>query len=242
MIASNNGFAVQRPAAIIAATQEAQVIRLQEAARNLTLATTVGAQGFTSKLEQVQQRSIDGRMTSYMRVAGIIRDTSSGPIRTTRNPFDVAITGKGYFKVKAPDGVRYTRDGQFHINENGVLVNSKNHPVLTENDSPGQQFDISSKGLISVDGKSAGQLGIAMFDKADEQKMEPQGYNEFMSKAAPTQSNDYFITQFALEESNISSITESIKLIEINRVWQDAVNALQAYDENLKHTLNVSSK
>src|SRR5438876_6380039 len=49
-------------------------------------------------------------------------DLSPGDIVTTGNELDVAINGQGFFAVQTPNGVRYTRNGSFSLNNNGDLV------------------------------------------------------------------------------------------------------------------------
>lgn len=244
--ASNQGIAVQRPSALMAATQETLVIRLEEAAQNLTNAGTVGYQAFKSKLVEVLQRSVDGRLISTIKVDRMIRDTTSGAIKKTNNPFDFAITGKGYFKIRTPEGIRYTRNGQFRTNEDGLLVNAHGHAVLSENDgdirigNASQDFSVASSGTVSVQGESRGRIGVAYF--ANEQAMKPDGFTLFKTSEPAITSPDAHITQSALEESNVSSVEQAIKLMEINQLWQHVISVLQAYDEAQKRTINVSGK
>lgn len=56
-------------------------------------------------------------------VAAIDRNLNTGSIETTGRETDMAIDGEGYFIVKS-DGVKYTRDGTFHLNEQNQLVTS----------------------------------------------------------------------------------------------------------------------
>lgn len=44
-----------------------------------------------------------------------------GELQTTRNPLDLAVEGEGFFKVKTPQGIRYTRSGNFRLNREGTL-------------------------------------------------------------------------------------------------------------------------
>jgi flagellar basal-body rod protein FlgF len=39
----------------------------------------------------------------------------AGRIRITGNPLDTAIQGSGFFEIKTPQGVRYTRSGMFSL-------------------------------------------------------------------------------------------------------------------------------
>jgi flagellar hook-basal body protein len=41
-------------------------------------------------------------------------DFSQGQLQQTGNPLDLALHGKGFFRVQTPEGVRYTRNGSLH--------------------------------------------------------------------------------------------------------------------------------
>jgi flagellar basal-body rod protein FlgG len=67
-----------------------------------------------------------------------------GSVQTTQNPLDVAITGDGFFKIRAydPQGnpyEAYTRDGSFKIGQVGAsqyLVTAEGYPVLGTDNQP----------------------------------------------------------------------------------------------------------
>src|SRR4051794_18534167 len=61
-----------------------------------------------------------GAAASYMG-----RGFAQGDLRQTDQPLDLAIDGPGFFRVRRADGsVGLTRDGSFHPDANGRLVNS----------------------------------------------------------------------------------------------------------------------
>src|SRR5690606_4803125 len=50
---------------------------------------------------------------------------TQGNLQLTGNALDVAINGQGFLQVLLPDGTTgYTRDGSFHVDANGQVVNS----------------------------------------------------------------------------------------------------------------------
>src|SRR6202023_600426 len=56
---------------------------------------------------------------------------TQGDLNQTNNPLDIAIEGSGFFQVQRPDGTTaYTRAGQFHLNNQGTIVNTDGDPVL----------------------------------------------------------------------------------------------------------------
>ena len=65
-----------------------------------------------------------------------VTDMSAGPLRETGEPLDFAVQGDGFFAVKTPAGVRYTRDGQFSASARGTLVNAAGDDVLGPGGAP----------------------------------------------------------------------------------------------------------
>jgi flagellar basal-body rod protein FlgG len=65
-----------------------------------------------------------------VQVDAIETDFSPGPSRDTGEPLDFAIAGEGFFGVRTAQGVRYTRNGQFTVSPQGVLVTGQGDPVL----------------------------------------------------------------------------------------------------------------
>ncbi len=55
-----------------------------------------------------------------------------GPLKTTGNPLDLALTDQGFFVIQTSDGERYTRNGSFTIGKEGILVTKSGFPVLGE--------------------------------------------------------------------------------------------------------------
>jgi flagellar basal-body rod protein FlgF len=71
-----------------------------------------------------------GRQSTAVQVDEIQTDFSPKPSRETGEPLDFAITGEGFFSVRTTQGVRYTRNGQFTVSPQGLLVTAQGDPVL----------------------------------------------------------------------------------------------------------------
>jgi len=71
-----------------------------------------------------------GRQSTAVQVDAIETDFSPKPSRDTGEPLDFAITGEGFFGVRTAQGVRYTRNGQFTVSPQGLLVTAQGDPVL----------------------------------------------------------------------------------------------------------------
>jgi flagellar hook protein FlgE len=59
-------------------------------------------------------------------VGGVMQQFNQGNISITNNPLDMAINGNGFFRMNNPaGGVTYSRNGQFHLDNQGYIVNSQ---------------------------------------------------------------------------------------------------------------------
>lgn len=149
------------------------------------------------------------------------RDLSKGAVRMTDNPFDLAITGPGYFQVETPFGTRYTKAGNFQIDAVGTLMTTQGYPVLGNDGGritipeSAKRIVINGAGQIMADGNDVGQVGLAEF--ADEQKLERMGDTMFRAKDTPLPADKSRILQGGIESSNVNAVAELIRVQEISR-------------------------
>jgi flagellar basal-body rod protein FlgF len=61
------------------------------------------------------------------------RDFNQGSIHETGKETDLAIQGPGFFKVQTPRGLRYTRNGSFHLSADSQLVTPEGYQVMGKN-------------------------------------------------------------------------------------------------------------
>lgn len=69
---------------------------------------------------------------SFVEMDGVYTDFRQGTIQRTGRSLDVALEGKGFFEILTPQGVRYSRQGNFNIAADGRLVNQNGYPVLSK--------------------------------------------------------------------------------------------------------------
>lgn len=75
----------------------------------------------------------NGRPTgdkSFVELDGVYTDFRQGTLQKSGRALDIAIEGTGFFEVLTPAGIRYTRQGNFSIDNEGRLVTSSGFPVL----------------------------------------------------------------------------------------------------------------
>lgn len=77
-----------------------------------------------------------GSQSTGVQVTGTVTDWTPQPLKDTGEPLDMAISGDGFFAIRTPDGVRYTRNGEFASNEAGQLVTATGNLVLGRDNQP----------------------------------------------------------------------------------------------------------
>lgn len=164
----------------------------------------------------------------YPMVTGVFTDLSQGPLRETGNDLDLAIEGEGFFAVRTPEGVRYTRKGNFRLDTEGFLINDRGYRVLDRNGNEirlqGTRVWVDPQGNVYVDGNLQATLGI--WDLQDPGKA---GFDLFTGTPQPAQ--NFRILQGFLELSNVNPIVEMVRLIETSRAHEVYARLVQAVDE-----------
>lgn len=88
---------------------------------NVANSNTVGFKQSQVQFADVYSGSLAG---GGARVAAAGQQFSQGNISTTSNVLDLAINGNGFFRMSNNGAISYTRNGQFHLDKGGVIVNS----------------------------------------------------------------------------------------------------------------------
>lgn len=200
--------------------QQALFRDLEVSANNLANATTPGYNAqkliFSDYMVPDQKRK-----NAYANDVTTYRDIAKGSLRMTDNPFDLAVTGPGYFIVETPYGTRYTKAGNFQIDAQGTLLNTQGYPVLGNDGGritiPGnvKRVVINGTGQISGDGTDVGQIGLAEFK--NEQKMERMGDTLYRAGEEPEPAELSRIVQGAVENSNVNPVAELVRVQEVSR-------------------------
>ncbi|RMB08948.1 flagellar basal-body rod protein FlgG [Eilatimonas milleporae] len=189
-----------------------------------------------------------------VRTAGIYRITDQGSLQNTGNVFDLAINGRGYFRMLLPDGQEaYTRAGAFQIDQNGQLVNPDGFiiqpAVNIPNDAVGVTINEQGQVQATIDGQVqpqiVGQLDIATF--ANEVGLEAIGGNLFLESQAsgpavistPGQPGFGNILQGFLEQSNVNAVQEITSMITAQRAYDLNSRVISTADEMLNSANNL---
>ncbi|MBK7455136.1 MAG: flagellar hook-basal body protein [Anaerolineales bacterium] len=167
-------------------------------------------------------------------------DFEQGALLDTGNPLDFALEGNGYFRVKTPDGNRYTRDGRFLRDADNTLVTIEGFQVLDDAGQaiqlPDGDISVGPDGALSVNGTAVAQLGIGVFANPDTDLQHTEG-NLFTGPAASTSQDVPRVVQGYLEGSNANPSQLMTQLVEVARSYEAAQNIVRNQDELLGRTI-----
>lgn len=181
---------------------------------------------------------------SRTRIAYSKTDFEQGSLKVTGAPFDLAIAGDGFFKVRTPEGDYYSRNGHFLMTQEGMLVTAQGFPVLGEADTitlpPGvKTFTIAESGEIYADGTLQGRVGL--FDVDNRLNLEKLGGNMYRARpgveVAEIEAEGY-VTQGFLEVSNVNPVYEMVNMIEAQRQYEAYAKVMQTTEAIDKETIS----
>ena len=102
---------------------------------NIANANTTGFKVSKPEFQDVVAKSLKGLMGGNQigrgtRLSGVTPVFSQGSIVQTESNTDLAITGDGMFVMEGLDGRSFSRNGSFHFDKEGKLINSDGHRVM----------------------------------------------------------------------------------------------------------------
>ena len=200
------------------------------------------------------ERPIVGRLGLGDYIEEIAVDHAQGAFESTGNAFDLAIAGNGFFAVQTPNGIRYTRNGAFFKNQNGVLQDIRGDNLLdiTGNaitipaNIAATRISIAGDGTISANGQNLARIQVVQFN--DRRALRKQGGNLFYAatdnngNVAQPQPATGEVMQGMLEKSNTAVVTEMVELIHNHRLYEAGSKAVTTQDTMLEVAVNQLGK
>lgn len=207
---------------------------------------------FSERLVEAKSRSSALRqplldeMTGGAWPAKTATDWSNGSADVTGNPLDAMIAGPGFFAVQTPEGVRYTRAGQFTIDSQGRLVTvGDGFPVLGEQGEEihvpddVRSLKLANDGKIMVNDQPAAQLQVVNFEDPASVRKVGKGLVTSDSRPEPIHAN---LRAGAVERSNVEPMSEMASMIEASRAYQLNAQMLTMQDASLGRVVNEVAK
>jgi len=205
--------------------------RQEVASNNLANVSTDGFKG-----QRVFARMVEGALP----VADAATDFTPGAVHATGNPYDVALEGQGFMSVQTANGERLSRGGTLKIDDAGMLVDSAGNPVLGEHGpiqvaprgSKGavENLQISSSGVVKMGNTEVGRMRLQTLAPNVELAREGNGLYVPPQNTKSLSSNTAVVRQGALEESNVTPVSEMVDMIAIQRAYTAVQKAMTTLD------------
>jgi flagellar basal-body rod protein FlgG len=186
-----------------------------------------------------------------VKAGGIYRINDQGNMLQTGNRYDLAIDGRGYFKVQMPNGDEaYSRAGAFQVSAEGELVTQEGFLIDPIIQIPREAVDvtINAAGLVQVkmagqvEPQDVGQLELTNFP--NENGLEALGDNLYAQSpasgepvsAVPGETGFGILRQGFLETSNVNPVQEITNLITAQRAYEMNSKVITTADEMMNTT------
>jgi len=232
-------------------TEIAQAINTNNLANISTSGFRADLHAFSSL--PVEGPGVDSRINAVVESYGT--DFRQGPTAFTGRNLDVAIQGKGFLVVQAPDGSEaYTRAGDLRINSGGLLTTGAGHLVMGESGPvsipPNASLIIGADGTVSIQPLGQGPEVLAQVDRIrlvdpdiDTLAKGRDGLLRSPGGESLAASADVKLSAGALEQSNVNAALTLVNMIELSRQYEMQINMIREAKDNADvsaQLLNVS--
>ncbi len=245
----------------------AQELQLNVVSNNLANVNTTGFKKSSAQFEDLFYQTLraagaetvgGGQVPTGIQVGMGVRPSAvqkvftQGDFVQTSNDLDMAIEGRGFFKILRDGEEFYTRDGSFKQDSDGFIVTSNGDRLQPEFQIPTDTviIEIDSGGLISaLDANSdiiaSQQLTITGFvNPAGLKATGDNLYLETEASGAPFDEDPGTeglgrIAQFTLESSNVNVTEEIVNLIITQRAFESNSKGITTADQLLEIANNL---
>ncbi len=230
---------------------------------NMTNANTTGFKGdnlsiksFDEVMIQNKDKVVNGRNVKQSlgtinlgaKIDTVDTAFTQGLLKNTDKKTDFAIEGRGFFAVEKQSNngneVLYTRDGNFKVGNNGYLMTTNGDRVLGINKNTGNLESIfvgadnillDKNNNLFVGNTATYTLATADFQNYD--SLEKLGDNYYRGDN-PIFNAEVYVTQGALEGSNVSITNEMVNMMTTMRSFETNQKIVQTIDETLGKAAN----
>ncbi len=247
----------------------AQQLHIDNTSNNIANVNTIGFKSSRAEFADLMYQTMEyaGTGTSQItksptgievglgvRPTAITKIFTEGNLKQTANNLDIAITGKGFFKIELPDGSEsYSRNGAFKLDENGTIVNSDGYKLIPEIVVPDDATDINigTDGIVTViqpgqtQATQIGQITTNNFiNPAGLHSLGDTLYLETEASGVPIEDTPGLnglgqLRQGFVELSNVQLVVELTELITGQRAYEADSKAITTSDEMLQTVVNL---
>ena len=244
-----------------------QQLNMDVIAHNLANASTTGYKRSRANFQDLMYQTLvapgsqtanDSQVPSGMQIGMGAKSVSvekvfaQGEFTETGNPLDIAVEGKGFFKIMKGSDEVYTRAGSFKLDKDGFVCDADGNRLQPEFSIPAEAVNVSIEpgGTVSVTDQSGTVIAtenLKLYSFQNPAGLLSIGRNYFRATEASgdEQEGDPGIDGFGtllsgyLENSNISVVEEMVKMIIGQRAYEANSKIIKTSDEMLQIANNV---
>ena len=197
------------------------------------------------KMMEYAQKDFGGAQhTGHMPTRTTSINFSNGDHKPTGKPTDFAIDGDGFFQVRGDDGnPLFTRDGEFHFNQNNTLVTKDGLEVVGAEgpitiDPEQGAFTVARDGTITQGDNAIGRLALYEIEDTDALTRVNGGYFEGPAGQNPQALEEMALIQGSIEASNVAPMAEMVSMIAISRAYEASQRAMRSHDDLISKAIS----
>jgi flagellar basal-body rod protein FlgG len=168
-------------------------------------------------------------------------DLRPGTLQSTNNSLDLAIEGSGFFVIGTHSGETFVRRGDFRLDAQGYLVTQSGDPVLGMSGPlriGTEQPTIGADGTVRNADQIVGRLRIV--EAGTGARFEPTASGELALAAGElSDAAASYVRQGFLETSNVQSVSEMVRLMDLMRRFEAGQRFVHGYDAMLEQAINT---
>ncbi len=219
-------------------------------ADNLANINTPGFRG-SILFHRVLQEQIDGQTVTRTEAMQQI-NMEQGILEPTGNPFDLGIEGEGFFVVEQDGDSFLTRDGRFHINSDGYLVNSSGGRVSgqagpvhlpeyfqgLDSQTDRMEVEVGSDGTVRVNDEVMDKIRVVEVDDPSNLERRGNSYFALSEEGTLVEENSSTILQGYFEKGNVNPLNEMVDMMRNMQMFEAQQRILRSNDEILGQATN----
>jgi flagellar basal-body rod protein FlgF len=157
------------------------------------------------------------------------------------------VKGSLFFTVETPNGIRYTRNGNFTLNPEGFLTTNEGYYVLDENGNriqlTSEEFEVRQDGTIMENNTFVAAINVVFAENPYELIKQGNGlFSVENNGTLPAVRNNpdvsFSLKQGFLERSNVDVAQTMTEMLTAYRAFEANQKVLQAYDKSLDKAVN----
>ena len=205
--------------------------RLEIVSHNISNISTPGFKRQVSFSDVLEGRGPGGAAGPQLRVRA---DLAQGKMSATGNPLDLAISGPGFFQLRAGDDIVYSRQGQFQRAEDGTVVTPQGYKLQQAGGGDlildNAAVEILADGNVLANGQPVARIGL--FAPGHEAGVQPLGGSIFtVAEGLTDEVAQPQLRQGMIEASNVAAGDEMVAMMAAVRQAEGGARLVQLYDD-----------